>query len=664
MAAQARSLADTRRPRIRSLAALSLLISCGSPELQVRPAPSQPVIGYQARACGFDLNDNGRIGEADDCRVCDGQTRDPDGDGVEEDLFYVDCGAGIDSADCGSPDRPCATIEHAWSHRADGGSDGAEDIVCFRGRCSPDVLTPASSGAPGVRRQPPTGSQDRELELPTNPTLLVGWDVDGDGEYPPYDSDDEAVLDGRGLSRAFYLGAGNSRLEMAHFSVADYGRFSDVERSGFVHFGERGGLRADHLYFHDLELSGINQDQPAQGHRIVFNFFTGGTNFHHLAFVNLKLTDVGGFMVRGSGPYRPGTDGEGGNDGPFRWQNLSVTAHGCDHSSETCRQGGGSAFIGWKLWGWIDGIEILDSHFDANVGAWEPKPMGNGGALWINATQCSRGWTIRNNRVLDFKVGVEVQGGNGAYCGYDTRNDPPKWMPRRTGDVVIDRNVLFNTYGPWRRGDYGILLKGGDDVNRTVDDVRVTNNVVASTDGFDACIYVGVGHASKPLAGEHPGTIEIYSNTCWGTRAEGRSTGLEVAKLPVVNTPAERLRIRNNLFTGLKSGDYAMRFRYRPSELVLSHNVASPASRFALGPKRVADWSGLAALLATDDRPFELFSRSCEPAFVDPQAGDFHLASTECGGEGGGNLSFWLHEDFEGDPRPEGGAWAVGADEP
>ena len=630
-------------------------------------------VGYVSRACGFDLDGDGRVGEAEDCRICDGRTLDPDGDGIDEDLIYVDCQEGRDDPLCGTPDRPCATVTHAWTARADGPEDGAEDIVCFRGTCRPDVLTPAVSGLESTRSVPARGPQDRDFLFPEDPTMLVGWDSDGDGEYPPFDGDDEAVLDGAGLSRAFHLGAENSFLEMAHFSVRDYGRYSDVERSGFVHLGRRGGLRADGLYFHDLELSGINQDQPAQGHRIVFNYFNGGTNFHHVAFVNLRLDDVGGFMVRGAGAYRPGTEAEGGNDGPFRWQNLSVTAHGCDHSSEACRKGGGSAFIGWKLWGWIDGIEILQSRFDAAVDVWEPKPAGNGGALFVNATQCSRGWTIRGNEVLDFKVGVEVQGGDGAYCGYDPEGrDPPRFVPRRTGDVSIDRNVFFNRYGPWRRGDVGILLKGGEDAERTVDRVRITNNVIASLDGFDACILLAVGHGDGVAIGPAPDQVEILNNTCFGARAEGRSTGFEILKPRGADHGLGHLVLRNNFFVGLKDGDYGLRFRYRPPRLVLSGNIVSPAARFAWRKQRVEHVDELLELLNISET-----SRECEPAFVDPATGDFHLVSPvgagqdldlssapACGLQGGDNLSFWLKHDLDGDPRPDDGTWAVGADQP
>ncbi len=58
-------------------------------------------VGYQPRACGFDLDDDGIAGEPEDCRVCDGTTADPDGDGVAEDLIYVDAVAGKDQRGCG-----------------------------------------------------------------------------------------------------------------------------------------------------------------------------------------------------------------------------------------------------------------------------------------------------------------------------------------------------------------------------------------------------------------------------------------------------------------------------------------------------------------------------------------------------------------------------------
>ena len=144
--------------------------------------------GYQPRPCGFDMNRNGVVGELADAKVGDGFTTDPDGDGVVEDIIYVDSAAGSDALGEGTPAKPYATIQKALSV-VDGPSDGAEDIICIAGIFHETVTLPAS-GVPGhyVRDG---------FQFPRHPIMLVGWDKDGDHEYPPYDKDDVAVLDGR-----------------------------------------------------------------------------------------------------------------------------------------------------------------------------------------------------------------------------------------------------------------------------------------------------------------------------------------------------------------------------------------------------------------------------------------------------------------------------------
>ncbi|MEM6796173.1 MAG: hypothetical protein AAF725_19525, partial [Acidobacteriota bacterium] len=591
-----------------------------------------PPRGYFERACGFDLNDDGRSGEPEDCRVCDGSTRDPDGDGVREDLLYVDCDAGVDSPSCGSPSAPCRTLEFALVERADGAADGAEDIVCFTGVCAPEALTPATGGVAGVRLAPRVGHQSRDFEMPRDPAMLVGWDRDADGVYPPADPDDLSVLDGSGsgapgggLSRPFVLTGANSRFEMAHFEARNYGRFSDVEESGFVRFAQRGGTRADHFYFHNLSLRGINRDQPAQSHRIVFNFFTGGTSFHHVAFVNLEVLEAGGFMVRGAGPYLPPPASLGGDDGPYRWQRLTVSAHGCDDSDESCRAGGGSAFIGWKLWGYLAGIEILDSVFDANLGAWDPKKGGNGGAVLVSATQCSRDWWVRNNAIYDFKVGFRARGGWTTYCGHDDR-DPPRQIPRPTDFVRFDRNLFLNAYDGWHHGDWLVHLEGGEDAMRSLRDVSIRDNVLISSAGFDACFRLDAGHTgSEPGTGpgDRPGTLEIVGNLCRAIRDPGaaappaKTVGFEIGRRYNMAFPQQRIVLRDNVISGLAPGDLNIRLSYLPEELVLDNNVWSPGAGVRLERQALASVDALAERASPGDleRPAE---RVCQPLFDDP----------------------------------------------
>ncbi len=80
--------------------------------------------------------------------------------------------------------------------------------------------------------------------------------------------------------------------------------------------------------------------------------------------------------------------------GPWRFQNLTITAHGCDKA--LCD--GRATKTGWKLWGWVDGIEILDSVIDGNVSTWSPSSRLNG----IYANAHTEDWDIINNELIDW----------------------------------------------------------------------------------------------------------------------------------------------------------------------------------------------------------------------------------------------------------------------
>ena len=66
--------------------------------------------GYHARPCGFDMDRDGVIGEQADAHVGDGRTADPDGDGVNEDLIYVDADGGSDETGNGAASAPYKTV--------------------------------------------------------------------------------------------------------------------------------------------------------------------------------------------------------------------------------------------------------------------------------------------------------------------------------------------------------------------------------------------------------------------------------------------------------------------------------------------------------------------------------------------------------------------------
>ena len=623
------------RTRLALAAACLLLLATAA----VAAAPPR---GYQPRACGFDLDDDGVIGEPlDDCRICDGATADPDGDGVAEDLIYVDCQSGADTGSCGAPNDPCRSITHAWTVRADGPGDGAEDVICFRGVCAESGIVPAHGGVGGVRVSPASGSQARNWRYPADPTMLVGWDADGDGIYPPEDGDDQAVLSGWGLDRAFYIDRQSDFLEMAHFRVAGYGTNTGALQTGFLRFGPRSGTLV-HLHFHDLELHAINRARttpPSQASSvIVFNLFSGNTRPRWVSFENLLVTENGAWFARGEAVPQSGPLAE---IGPYRFQHVTRTARGCNFSQ--C--GDAAATTGFRLWGYMTGIEVIDSVWDANVAAWEPKPEGGPiGARLMSIAQCSRDWDVRNNEIIDHKVAIDVQGFSDGFC--DDGDARP------VEDVWIDANVIRNDYAPWRFGDVAVqLIAGGDSAGEWIGDVRITNNLCPTSTGWEAAIWMRHGHQNQPVDGE----IAIVNNTFrsdvnrHGAIVLGDVEGSDFPRLP------RNVRLDNNLILGLDAADRAILTTYQPPGFTAATNVYGIDATWEWGGIFVGTLGGWQGLTGTDAG-----SRVCSPTLLDV----VHLSGLDaCARDQGSDRIDYLGTDLDFEPRNVGGAWDVGADE-
>ncbi|MEM8959884.1 MAG: hypothetical protein AAGD38_00260, partial [Acidobacteriota bacterium] len=402
------------------------------------------VAGYQPRACGFDLDDDGVRGGASDCAICDGTTTDPDGDGVDEDLIYVDCAAGTDTPTCGTAAEPCGSLAHAWTVIADGAADGAEDIVCFRGTCDTEKLTPFG-GVAG------TAKHDG-FAYPRDPAMLVGWDHDGDAIYPPADVDDVAVLTGSGV--ALLLDAQDDYLELAHFTASGYGRTEDPKGdadprdSGFLRVqggGDDPGA-LEHLYVHDVVLAEINRGRKSDA-RVVTLDLTSAVRPVSWAFENLDVIDNGGWFVLGVGPDAAP------DAGPLRFRHLTRTTLGCN--VDDCATG--AASTAFFLRGYFTGIDILDSVWDANVGAWQPKPTGGPpGARFVAAAPCAQTWRIERNEVIDYKNALVVQPYIAGRC--DGAGARP------VHGVTFADNVVRNGYEPWAYGDVPVRIEAGGEL--------------------------------------------------------------------------------------------------------------------------------------------------------------------------------------------------------
>jgi hypothetical protein len=621
------------------------------------------------------LNDNGVLGEPADCGICDasmagglisGGTADPDGDGVAEDLIYVDCDGGSDQIDCGAPGKPpCATLTYALSTRVDGAGDGAEDIVCFRGTCSePADLTPATSGVPGHRVKPASGSEEWDFQFPTNPAMLVGWDTDGDGSYPPFDPDDTAVMHGdpdeidndNGVTRAFRLNDGidNSYFEMAHFTVKDYGRDdTDPHDAGFMKLNT--GRSSSHLYLHDLRLLNINRDQQPASARSTFNWFAISdyqylatfnwfaiSDYQYLAFINIEALDNGSYFNRGAGTNGPQEAGR------VRFQNLTYTGRSCDFDDSRgnpCADPN-QAFVNVaKIWGFVSRFEWLDSSFDANVAHWVPATsgglIGTGG---IGPSQCAQDWVIRNNEFIDFKAVLTVKGTDRTAC---------KKPGRPVTGIIFDRNLVREDSVSWQGGRAVSISGNGPNELQTTGSVVITNNIFAATAGWETVISIHTGNQKVP----HEGEIVIVGNT-FSADVGGRSAAVLHVQNQAVPFPQRSIVVRNNLFTGLGPRRLNVLTTYEPEAWSADFNVYDPMGTFSWqrsSPMGMRAWQ--------EQSGGDAGSTRCRPGFVDPEGGDFHLLATDTCARGSGAVLDIEAIDFDGDPRPVGRPVDIGADQ-
>ena len=609
-------------------AAASTPAAAGSPaDRRKRPksgGPSLPPRGYQARGCGFDRNHNGVFGEPADCNICNGSTGGLDAGGVFQNQVYVSCNTGTDSATCGAPGNPCRTINFTWNNRTVAPGSNAEDIICFRGTCHEESIMPGVSGKPGFYLKPQTGSEARSFQLPTHPTMLVGWDYNHNGLYPPYDTADEAVLDGTGLAEAIRLSynAPNSNIEIAHFTVRNYGSTSSAANNGFMTLGDAPGS-SRHVYVHDIAVQNVNAGKPLDSGNIIFNFFTGGTHLQHVAFENIQLQNVGGYVARGNGPFGD-TPANSFENGPYRFERISLTGLACNAGGPgACGDPQTEAHVvGWKLWGYITGIEVLDSVLQLNPGAWTPYPSGFGSTAFVPA-QCSRGWTIRNNEIDDFKVGLTVQGYATGFC--DGAGARP------VDGVVFDRNVFRNTYAPWIFGNNGVVVSGGGPSPRSsVGQVVVSGNDFSSTPGWQGMAYIDGGNTGGP----DPGNIQLTGNTTYAPLTRSGFGAITI----VSNNPflPQTYSINNNIIAGTGGGMENVHTEYAPAGWNADGNVFDPSSGYtwnhSISCSALTTWQSASRK--------DLSSRACSPQFANAASGDFHIMPGDtCAGSAGTALN-------------------------
>jgi hypothetical protein len=581
--------------------ALVLVLMVSLAEAQTR--------GYQSRPCGFDLNFNGVVGEPADCNVCDGVTTDVDGNGVADDLRYVDCGGGTDSGAC-TPAAPCRTVPFAQNAL---GAPGGNQIqaICVRGTCNSAQWRPSLSGAAGTYLRPATGTQGRAFQYPRYPVMLVGWDTDNDGAYPPHDSTQPqpAVFDGNGAGATlsfFENDNSQDRIEVAHLTIRDYNANGVSVEGGGTTIDPNPSGDADHLAFHDLVIATSSAGGEGGWTRAY-----GGNNANWHVYDNIQVPAFQGFV---------GWRGEcvdGTNCGPVRFQKVSIT-----------QTVGSTGSPGGKAWGWWSDVEVLDSTFTCN----------NTGNYGWRVLQCNQGARLINNEWTNcLTAGIDIQPGDPDSC------DSPA---RPVTNVVIDRNQINATTGNGFGGRCIMVEDSAGNGDEYLADLTITNNVCSArgngASAWDSCFLIGGGTSGS---GDLPGVYTIANNTCAMDVGNGFRRGALYITNDVIGSASRRQQdfvIRNNIFTGQGSGDSVWVETPSRSAISASANVCDPQA---------------------DCAAFEGSPLRCDPSFVNAGGGDVHLQSGDTCARDRGVAVAGVTADVDGQARPQGAGWDIGADE-
>jgi hypothetical protein len=401
--------------------------------------------GYHARACGFDMNRNGIIGEPADCKVCDGVTTDPDEDGLPEDIIYIDTANGNDG-NTGTPENPFATIAAAVTYVNANGT-GEEDILCLSGTDSSAALD--ISGKTGTYT---IGG----ISYPEQPAMLVGWDKNGNGSYPPFDTLDTAVLSG-----ALDLDSDDvDYFELGHVTLSDIsGNAIDA----------RDPSANNHLHFHDLRLHNINQGvaQNDSKHAVLL----GGSN---IVFENSELINFGSFGIKHQG----GTQ-----------QNLYF-----NHIHGEAIGASANPMLFFKfLGGTVDNLTIQNSILDGKVSIWNG---GTAGAKGLSIEGGYRSVRIRDNDFKDMATPIYL--------------DPSTNPSQSTDNVTIERNLFeISSMTSFKRGVH--VDVGGASANSLVENFALLNNVFTAQSGqfYTYTVYLDLTNSNALPTG----MVKVIGNT-------------------------------------------------------------------------------------------------------------------------------------------------------
>ena len=651
-------------------------------------AASEWGIGYISRPCGFDINDNGIIGEPADCNVVcndrEGTTQileDFDNDGAFEVQTYIDAQAGDDNLLCGGPVTPCQTVMYAKEHRFL--ETEGENVFCFKGVGHEELLVGGlRNGQPGFHIIPASGGMEVDHQIPSNPTMLVGWDYDQDGQYAPYDEDDIADFDGEitptGEATSYIntfwrqdcrevdedcVQAKNflstSRWEVAHLRVREYGTLPDPNPSRGIFKAERHDTwsgtpveMGSHVYGHDILIDRMNYEGQTKSGSMIFEGWDRSYE-EWIVWDNMEIKDFCGYIWRG-----------GGGNGPK--ENFVLKNTTANWYCATERTGGPTTAStpGIKLWGTYDGVYVANNFWDQSPAAWAELGITKvaGGIMSINT--CIRDFYAQGNIWKNAQDYFVVQGGLLRGCQARNGNN------LNFKDNLIINDDDFNNF-------LAINISTGRDEMVFTENVTVENNVfldLGEVPNLKRAVHVGDDVPGDSDLDPSDSWVRILNNTFYSPETDGYAGWFTVAagsrrKLPdgtfvYIPDKSHNYEVRGNVFANetadrnfpnYSSQNHPALGEPLPIKLTQENNVWELVPHEDQSPSRKLwksdngdndiDTNSLAEYVAHTgwggtDRGHE--QDYCKVEFVDRENGDVRLAETDtCANGAGANLD-WL----------------------
>jgi hypothetical protein len=246
-------------------------------------------------------------------------------------------------------------------------------------------------------------------------------------------------------------------------------------------------------------------------------------------------------------------------------------------------------------------------------------------------------WIIRNNTIHDSLRNNYIREGGGNGIG----------MKNNNVGTLVEKNVLYNINSSHEiinlGGASGSIITPNEGINLTV-----RNNIIYNVQGRYLVRFLGCINCA------------FYNNIIYGADLITALVVLDAADdlNSTGNYPSwydnRSNVVANNIFTNYSSARNYIVYSNYFDGLVADYNVID-------GTKRSNYKNIVESFEEFSNRGFEQNSVFVEPDFVDAASYDFHFIEGSPGIDQGRDLAGMVDDDFDGNARPVGSGWDMGA---